>query len=139
MCKAKTANGCTGHCCAAFYLPWELSELRERVQNTPNAEIDYPEMTQIADMVIPLTSEQAKERLERYGSPHEENVDPENDPHQGQRFTCKHWDEETMLCGIYETRPNMCRGYPYGGECEHGCSHRGTPIQELLMEQEEDG
>lgn len=36
-------------------------------------------------------------------------------------FTCKNWDPATRLCGIYETRPEMCRAYPEPGKVCGGC------------------
>lgn len=36
-------------------------------------------------------------------------------------YRCIYWDETTRLCGAYENRPEMCRSYPYGKACEHGC------------------
>ena len=34
-------------------------------------------------------------------------------------FTCRFWDEETRLCLIYQSRPQMCRDFPdaYSGPC----------------------
>lgn len=38
-------------------------------------------------------------------------------------YSCKHLDEKTGLCTVYNIRPMMCRAYPYGGECQYpGCS-----------------
>jgi Fe-S-cluster containining protein len=65
-------------------------------------------------MVIPLTHEEARERRGRFGI--EGEPDPDRD-----YFACRHWDEETRLCGNYENRPEMCRAFPYGKPCEHGC------------------
>ncbi len=38
-------------------------------------------------------------------------------------FTCRHWNPETKLCGIYATRPAMCRTFPEkGNPCgQEGC------------------
>jgi Fe-S-cluster containining protein len=37
-------------------------------------------------------------------------------------FTCKHL-QDNGDCGIYESRPNMCRDYPHGKPCEYpGCT-----------------
>lgn len=40
-------------------------------------------------------------------------------------FTCKHWDTETKLCGIYETRPEMCQTYP---EKDNPCDLPGCTL-----------
>lgn len=38
-------------------------------------------------------------------------------------FTCRHWDAETKLCGIYETRPQICRDFPDEDGCDNpGCT-----------------
>jgi Fe-S-cluster containining protein len=47
-------------------------------------------------------------------------------------YTCRAWDEDTRLCTIYEDRPNMCRGYPYGNACSHGCDWQAP--DEVLIE-----
>ena len=41
-------------------------------------------------------------------------------------FTCRHWDPETKLCGIYESRPEMCRDFPDEGE--GGCDLPGCTL-----------
>jgi Fe-S-cluster containining protein len=79
----------------------------------------------IADMVIPLSVAQANERLERFGS------DREYLPRwEGHVYTCRHFDDRTRLCTIYEERPEMCRDYPYGrnGGCEYGCGYRAALV-----------
>lgn len=35
-------------------------------------------------------------------------------------FSCKHFDEKTRLCTIYEIRPTMCRRYPNNNPCRIG-------------------
>ena len=41
----------------------------------------------------------------------------------GWLFTCRHLDELTGDCLIYESRPGMCRDYPYSRPCGYpGCS-----------------
>jgi Fe-S-cluster containining protein len=70
-------------------------------------------------MLIPLSRRQALARSRRLGYP-----DPPKWGKDYDLFTCKNWDEQTRLCGIYETRPNMCRDYPYEGRsCERGCGY----------------
>lgn len=39
-------------------------------------------------------------------------------------FTCRNWDPETKLCGIYEKRPDMCRNFPD----EEGCDLPGCEL-----------
>jgi Fe-S-cluster containining protein len=58
----------------------------------------------IADMVIYLG------QLEVSPEPHNHPVS--EDDGLGHYYTCRHLTEDGD-CGIYETRPGMCRDYPY--------------------------
>lgn len=69
-------------------------------------------------MLIPLTVEEARARAAKFGG------NPRILKRKaGHHFTCRHWDEETRLCGAYNERPAMCSEYPYGNVCElaDGC------------------
>lgn len=116
-------NGCSGACCAAFFIRHTITVLRAGVDPDNGNVLDEAE--QIAGMVIPLTPKQARERLEAVGSANAVNVRWAD---RGHHFTCRHWDASSGRCGIYADRPEMCRGYPYGRGCEHGCPHAGAPI-----------
>lgn len=72
----------------------------------------------LGEMLIPLTYEEATERAARFGVG---NIDKMKD---APLYTCKNWDEETRLCTVYDERPDMCRYYPYGRECDHGCGYK---------------
>ena len=105
---------CPGHCCVAFYLaaPHDsLAEIRDGMRDGD----------QIADMVIPLSLDEANERLARFGS--DRQYGPES---EGYVYTCRNFDDETRLCTIYDKRPEMCRDYPYANECEFQCGCRST-------------
>jgi Fe-S-cluster containining protein len=104
---------CPGHCCVAFYLPTPHDRVEEIAEGMRDGEV-------IAEMVIPLTVSEANERLERFGSGREYRKDSE-----GHVYTCRHFDDESRLCTIYEQRPEMCRDYPYGhdGGCEYECGY----------------
>lgn len=82
--------GCTGDCCADFYLDPEI-----QLAVMGGQEVD--DQT-IRVMLIPL------------GEDH---------------FTCRHWNPETKLCGIYETRPAMCRDFP---EKDNPCGNPGCSL-----------
>jgi len=110
-----TEIACPGWCCAAFYWPRTLADMKKH----PDAGYDGP---QIRDMLVPLTPKEARERHERFSG---KKVAAFSWKHRGHHFTCKNWDEETRLCKVYETRPQMCRDYPYGQECQHGCGACG--------------
>lgn len=99
---------CDGACCAVFYLPLSIEAIRAGGMET------YVDGPYIADMVIPLTLEEARARRERFGIPPAEEA-AEVGVNQ---FTCRHWDETTRLCGAYDARPTMCRDYPYGKPCD---------------------
>lgn len=96
---------CTGHCCRSFPLTSDPTAYDRLVADPPHVE-DGP---QLVDMLIPIGP-----RLTLAGNllPH---------------FTCRHHDAESGDCKIYDSRPGMCRRYPYGKECEHvpsGCTMR---------------
>ena len=101
-----------------FYFPRTPDHLRDAPA--------YNRQDYIADMLVPLTNEEGIERFRRLGygeleeMPTWAGVAEEPDGHL---YTCRHWDEETRLCGAYEMRPPMCADYPYGGECSHGCDY----------------
>jgi Fe-S-cluster containining protein len=116
-------SACAGQCCAVF--PWTTppDKMRELWENTPRADWEVDGLNgldclMIADMLIPLTPEEADERCERFGiNPdfprlcHEDGIN--------QLYTCKNWDEETRLCTKYAARPDMCAAYPYEAACFH--------------------
>jgi Fe-S-cluster containining protein len=108
---------CPGHCCVAFYLPTSHDRVEEMREGMRDGGV-------IAEMVIPLSLSEANERLERFGSDRE--YGPESEGHV---YTCRHFDDETRLCTIYEQRPEMCRDFPYAedGGCEYGCGYCAPP------------
>ena len=77
----------------------------------------------ILGMIVPLTHEEAVERAHRLAGLPEDASLSEGVPH----FACRHWDEETRLCTIYDQRPWMCRTYP-SVKCGHGCGRRADPF-----------
>lgn len=100
---------CTGRCCAVFALPRNAPKLLRDGANGDDGAF-------ILDMIVPLTPTRARSRLRRLG--YDDNLAPID----GKRFfTCRHWDEDTRRCGVYDKRPKMCSGYPYGVPCEHDC------------------
>jgi len=76
----------------------------------------------LLDMLIPLNGVQARER-----EAHFDVLEPATGT---ERFTCRHWDEETRLCTAYDARPAMCRDYPKGA-CQHGCDSVREPDPEV--------
>lgn len=115
---------CPGRCCAVFYTPLKPIEWMQRATESKNPEAGY-----IFDMLIPLTYDEAAARWQRlFGGEMPDTVATPDVP-GGHLYTCRHWDEETRLCGAYETRPAMCSGYPYGHTCFHGCEYKLSPEQ----------
>jgi Fe-S-cluster containining protein len=85
---------CSGECCRKFVLSVSYERLnRLAVQEDEEA-------VQVLDMLIPL------------------GVSPTIHGEMREHFTCRHV-QANGDCGIYETRPALCRRYPYGAECEH--------------------
>ena len=120
--RADTADtgGCTGACCAAFYVQYTLQELRTRE--------DVLDGPFIADMVIPLSPKEARERARRFGGARDRTFPWKL---RGHYFACRHWDEESRLCTVYEQRPRMCSGYPYeGAPCSmgDGCTYSAACV-----------
>jgi Fe-S-cluster containining protein len=104
---------CTGECCEVFVLTMErtLEKIETRLRYT------CEDGNFIADMLIPLYPLIAGAKL-----PDGEVITEERakDGALGWAFTCKHFDREKRLCGVYNERPLMCRDFPYGKPCEHG-------------------
>lgn len=111
---------CTGDCCVVFTLPYDYEQVREKMHVIEDG-------TFIADMLVPLTKDQAAKRVaELMSATGQAAFEGDDTKHY---FTCVHWDESTRRCGAYDERPRMCRGYPYGNECQHdcmGCSLKGA-------------
>jgi len=82
-------HNCAGECCREFPLNITYADLQIEAAKDTS---DF-EIFQIMDMVIPLAT--------------------------ANRYTCRHWDQITKLCGNYQDRPRMCTDFPY----EHGMCH----------------
>ena len=89
---------CGGLCCRRFFLDLTPDELA-----CPDTMARMADGAYIADMVIPL-----------------ETVDDQS------FYTCRHLREDG-LCGSYETRPQMCRAFPYGEPCPFPGCPSGVP------------
>lgn len=84
-----------------------LGWLHDEPENVPDGHF-------IREMLVEITPAEAQEKHWGWGL-----VGWNPDP-GGRYFTCKHWDEQTRLCGVYEDRPKMCRDHPCG-VCQFGC------------------
>lgn len=117
---------CTGHCCRAFVLPvspderWrDLWAWLQRGEDGDGGQwfddegerhLPHGEIAQIASMVVPLG---------RFPYPPgvAHNQRPDGDEPVWW-YTCSNLRPDGN-CGIYATRPDMCRDYPYGRVCQY--------------------
>lgn len=110
---------CVGHCCRVFSLPMRPEELR--------ASRD-PEATKIAGMVI---------YLGHYLSTELPGAPPQNEGVREHFYTCINRNTVTGDCMAYETRPRMCREFPYGSQCPYpDCAddtRPDVPIRKLMQ------
>ena len=103
---------CTGHCCRDFTVPLtreQLVEYRRRAAAgeplVRDGEKNWSDIETIVDMLVHVRTHATAPD----GSPLHAPVS---------RYTCRHL-QPNGDCGIYERRPQMCRKYPYGGECQY--------------------
>jgi Fe-S-cluster containining protein len=124
----KKIDRCTGHCCRHFTLAMSPDELWEAYRRwlyggadalfmkpQPQSEylkapISYGRVFRDIHLVAPMV------RYLGYMEPPIKLVNPEN-AGKAHYYTCKHLAENGD-CTIYEHRPDMCRAYPNGHECE---------------------
>jgi Fe-S-cluster containining protein len=112
MSEALMERTCTGRCCTVFYLPKTEAELAAGFAGRVSGG------QQILNMIEPLTFDAAAERWEAiWHEPLREGLLREDGA--GHLYTCRHWDERSGLCGIYESRPSMCSTYPYDRACDY--------------------
>lgn len=95
---------CTGECCSTLYFPGTHDQIKQHADILIDG-------WQIINMIDPTGEQSSK----------------------GHHYTCKHWDQTTRLCTIYENRPFMCSDYPYGQACEHCGLEEGIPPSERLV------
>lgn len=120
-------NACTGKCCAVFNYSVGVPTLQRR------ADYGDDEAAFLVDMLIELSPDEAFERATRHDiKPRSETVDLREWIDKGPVYTCRHWDEETKLCGVYEDRPKMCRDFPYAEKCSYDCNCTFTAPPEVI-------
>lgn len=129
---AMTANRCTGHCCRSFCLPLSPKELREAYERWrasldghPIYKNEEPKDKRIYNdiwLVAPMAKHIGiKQTFQQVNPPDHELTEGKKLP--GHWYRCKHFDDKTKKCSIYEIRPRMCRDYPYGESCNYaGCT-----------------
>lgn len=115
-----SCGNCDGRCCSIFNYPHTPEFLKFRHESLNG----YPDDKMLSEMLVRLTPKEAIERAEKFGVVPPRGMTREQWAEKtGPVYTCKHWDEETRLCTVYDKRPQMCRDYPYGKRCQHGCGY----------------
>ena len=104
---------CTGHCCRGFALEYPYERVRADYARWQAGDREglIPDIAQIYPMLQPLGVFRGQEL-----------------------FTCKHL-QANGDCGIYATRPQMCRDFPGDRPCPYrNCSSHGPQpaIKRLL-------
>lgn len=96
---------CTGHCCRGFSLERSWKDVQfelQKTQDDPEYVSSIPDILLIGKMLIPLGTFRKQEL-----------------------FTCRHLSKEGN-CGIYLSRPKMCRDFPGPSPCPYrNCSSHG--------------
>lgn len=121
---------CTGHCCRFFTMgdPVSLTDHLKEKAVLLDGEITSKEdedarsnAKKLLDMLLYRGLLKANPLLRTPCSVKTENVDK-----YWHFWTCKYvveHEDGTASCGNYENRPDMCKRFPYGKECEFpGCT-----------------
>ena len=95
-------SACTGECC--LNLAFDVG---------PDGWDDKNDGGIIADMLLPVTQEDAALYKEHF-FPFGRGISTKTAQHH---YLCRHWDESTRLCGIHDSKPEVCRDYPYDAPC----------------------
>lgn len=118
---------CDGRCCSLFTFTTDLKEIADRVAD--GTSYDPEDDLKLLALLKPITICEAQERAARFGveGDYKAALDAGYEQPNGY-YTCRAWDEETRLCTVYDERPVMCKGYPYGDGrvCSHGCDYTVT-------------
>lgn len=116
---------CRGNCCRAFTLPFSPTELQDHAEKqarrdaNPGAGYEgskWNEIEQVAGMAVYLgrgwmDADSGDFISEFEGLGRGYNMTGARDV-----YTCRNL-RDNGDCGIYETRPKMCRDYPYEQPC----------------------
>lgn len=108
---------CTGDCCRSFSLPFTQEQFA-KIKADPEKQKRYKDGERIFNMILPLGNVRTLPNGVR-----------EKDAKLAY-YTCWHHDPISGNCTIYDTRPRMCRLYPYGNECFYvDCTLKQTRIR----------
>jgi Fe-S-cluster containining protein len=111
---------CPGYCCRCFVIDCRPRDIAKAICE------DNEYAKKLSDMLIPLGRDPSQFN--------ERNLPVLRNGRQRSKFnswdshyyySCVHYNWETHLCNDYENRPEMCKRYPNGRECEfEGCDHK---------------
>ena len=88
-------------------LPTALAEAIEQVKQSPKPETMWPDEIQF---IYPMLKYLGKSKPAKDEVVH---LNPTMLATKHHFYTCKHLDDESGNCTMYEHRPRMCRDYPY--------------------------
>ncbi len=132
---------CTGRCCEAFFIASSVEELLALAERAETVQ-ERTEIATIAGMIVTV-------REVFPGDPHPGSDDTEHTARMaGFVYTCRHYDDRTGNCEIYESRPSMCSSYPYErgrcgfaactwSEAKAPCERRGPKLHLVVLASEE--
>jgi Fe-S-cluster containining protein len=128
--KKPKVDRCTGHCCRDFSLPLSPDELQTaylrwyasqggKTQITKEGRKPGPLYTDI-HLIAPMVEYLGyTEKMPKVVNPPDDVL--RGKPERGHRYRCKHLDQKTRNCTIYDIRPTMCQDYPG----KHSCNYAG--------------
>lgn len=133
-------NRCAGACCAAFVLPsfpsldhvagvFEMAH--HRIAKGKRDRVDSDNIM-IEDMLLVLPHPGAWEPWRRDLAHPATQVEARQ---TGCAFTCRHFNHETLSCGIYAKRPAMCRDFPGDRACNI-CGFKQRPSKGVRLRRE---
>ena len=129
----KAPNGCNGTCCERFVLPFSFEEFQKSYELCKaTGKKRWGQIDIIGPMLIPLDDRKPVDwnpaDNKKFGK--REDGTPMTHFH----YTCKHFDKETRLCGIHETKPKMCSDYNYGNSCNYeNCNFKCNSNEDLKL------
>jgi Fe-S-cluster containining protein len=124
----KGGDRCSGHCCKCVTIRMSPEDLRVAAEDAKKKGLKTEEL-QLYEILIPLGDfpsnplmklwgESWSEKALKMGTTAEHRVRAKkNTGYQQHFYTCRHI-QMNGDCGIYETRPQMCRTYPNGKLCD---------------------
>lgn len=123
---------CSGDCCQLFNVHGKtINELREMLSKGNFAESEF----QIPDMLIPLGYDEYVQKSKEMR--HDNRQILSREEYNDNWFRCKNFDVENNLCLVYETRPDMCRTYPYCNG-DKGCEYKNCTLKFEQVPQEKE-